>query len=94
MRGPFLTSERVTASAGRAQRLERLYGAVCENMEGAAAAQVAVIYRVPFAELRGISNVVGPRERSSWKIDEAADNAGDAAAFFLDSLGDDEIDEP
>ncbi len=49
----------------------RTQGAV-ENMEGAAAAQIAARYGIPIGEVRGISNFTGRRDRASWKVKEAA----------------------
>ena len=54
-----------------------------ENMEGAAAAQIAARYRVPMGELRGISNLTGRRDRASWKAQEAAAAAQNALAEWL-----------
>jgi futalosine hydrolase len=70
--GPFLTLETVTGSSETASRLEeRFSGAMVEGMEGAGVAHVAFKYNIPCLELRGISNMVGPRDRSMWKIPEA-----------------------
>ena len=65
--GPFLTVSRITSSRAEAQRLEQLFGPLlCESMEGAAAAQVARHYGLPFAELRAVSNLVDDRDRQRW----------------------------
>jgi futalosine hydrolase len=42
-----------------------------ESMEGAAFMYACLIQDVPFAQVRGVSNVVAPRNRAAWKIDEA-----------------------
>jgi futalosine hydrolase len=55
-------------------------------MEGAAAAHVCALYGVPFLELRGISNMVGDRDRSTWLIDQAAETAGRAALVLAAAL--------
>ncbi|MXV21036.1 futalosine hydrolase [Deinococcus xianganensis] len=70
--GPALTLGGVTGSAAQAQALERRYpGALCEGMEGAGIAHAALLAGVPALEVRGISNPVGPRDRSAWRIPEA-----------------------
>jgi futalosine hydrolase len=70
--GPFLTLETVTGSFESASRLERqVPGALVEGMEGAGVAHVAYKNNTPCLEVRGISNMVGPRERSTWKIPAA-----------------------
>jgi futalosine hydrolase len=64
----------VTGTLRRARELRRRFGALCENMEGAAAAQVCARYGVPLLEVRGISNMVSDREPASWRKREAARN--------------------
>lgn len=86
-RGLFVTVSTVTGTARRARELESLWGGVCESMEGAAAAHAAAVRGVPFAEVRGIANPVGPRDRAAWKLTEAADAAQAAVWGFLDEWG-------
>ncbi len=50
----------------------RRFSAVCENMEGAAAAHVCLLYGVRFIELRGISNRVEDRRTEDWDLPLAA----------------------
>ncbi|WP_316526833.1 futalosine hydrolase [Kitasatospora brasiliensis] len=70
--GPVLTVSTVTGSAGRAAELTTRHpGAVAEAMEGFGVAEAAVRYGVPALELRTVSNPVGPRDRSAWRIGEA-----------------------
>lgn len=70
--GTVLTVATVTGTQGRAQDLLTRYpDAVAEAMEGAAVAAAAAVAGVPFGEVRAISNVVGPRDRSAWRIPEA-----------------------
>ena len=70
--GPFVTVSSVTGSvAGANELLRRVPGALVEGMEGAGVAHAALLADIPVAEVRGISNVVGPRDRSAWRIGEA-----------------------
>ena len=70
--GPFVTVSSVTGSAAGARELRRrVPGALIEGMEGAGVAHAALLAGVPVAEVRGVSNVVGPRDRSAWRIGEA-----------------------
>ena len=55
--------------------LARRYQAVCENMEGAAVALVALRYGIPCLEIRGISNLVEDRDMSRWDIGLAVEAA-------------------
>lgn len=83
--GGFVTVSTVTGTADRAARLARRHRAVCESMEGAAAAHACLAFGVPFGEVRGISNPVGPRDRRSWRLREAAAAAQEAVLAFLGS---------
>jgi futalosine hydrolase len=70
--GCVLTVATVTGTAAGAEELLRRYpDAVAEGMEGAGVAAAARRRGVAFAELRAISNPVGPRDRDSWRIDDA-----------------------
>ena len=67
--GPILTVETVTGSLEMATDLEaRVPGALAEGMEGAGVALAAARSGVGCLEIRAISNMVGPRDRSGWRI--------------------------
>lgn len=72
--GRFLTVTTVTGTASGGALLCRRYGAQCENMEGAAVAQVALIYGADMVEVRGISNMALDRDREGWDIPLASAN--------------------
>jgi futalosine hydrolase len=70
--GPVLTVSTVTGSAARAAELAARHpGAAAEAMEGFGVAEAAARHGVPALELRTVSNAVGPRDRSAWRIGEA-----------------------
>lgn len=82
--GTVLTVSTVTGSSTTARRLaDRFPDAVAEAMEGAGVAAAAARHGVPFAEIRAISNVVGPRDREGWRIPAALDALGAAVAGVL-----------
>ncbi len=70
--GTFVTLSTCTGTSDKAQELEHRYGGLCENMEGAAVAQVAERHRTPWIEIRGISNIVEDRNLRKWDIPGAA----------------------
>jgi futalosine hydrolase len=47
------------------------YGAVTESMEGAALHYVCLCERVPFLQIRALSNYVGERNKSNWRMKPA-----------------------
>lgn len=84
--GPCVTSSTVTGRQEEAWLIAERWGALAESMEGAAAAQVCALHRVPFLEVRGISNMAGDHDRSGWQIQQAAETAGRAAVALLNAL--------
>jgi futalosine hydrolase len=84
--GGFLTLSQSTGTSSRAQTLWERYGALCENMEGAAVAHVAARYKIPSMEIRGISNMVEDRDTSRWEIKKAAKSCEEALAGVLGDL--------
>ena len=67
-RGKFVTVSTCSGTSNRGNELFNRFGGICENMEGAAAAHVALLYDTPFLEIRGISNMVEDRDISKWDI--------------------------
>ena len=56
---------------------------VAEAMEGFGVATATARAGLPFAEIRAVSNPVGPRDREAWKIPDALaalERAGTALA--------------
>lgn len=66
--GPFVTVQQCSGVQAVGDTLAARYGGICENMEGAAAAHVAAANRIPFVEIRGISNHVVDRDLSHWDL--------------------------
>lgn len=79
--GSVLTVATVTGTAATAAALSRRHpDAVAEAMEGAGVAAAATAFGVPVAEIRAISNPVGPRDRAAWRVDDALTALGTAVA--------------
>lgn len=69
---PAITVSTATGTAATAELRTRLVpGAASEGMEGYGVAIAASQQGIPVTELRAISNAVGPRDRSAWRIDVA-----------------------
>lgn len=67
---PFGTAETISgtkAGAGQGSR----FTVSLESMEGAAAAQVCLALGARFGEVRGVSNLVGERDKSRWLVGAA-----------------------
>jgi len=72
--GNFVTVSSSSGTMKRAKELEKRFHALCENMEGAAVAHLCALYKIPLIEIRGISNIVGVRDRRKWNLKLAARN--------------------
>jgi len=54
-------------------------------MEGAAFMSACLIGKVPFAQVRAVSNLVERRNRESWRLGEAIQHLGAAALRIIDA---------
>lgn len=85
--GPVLSVSTVTGTAARAEELtSRIPGATAEAMEGYGVGLAAKERGLPVLEIRAISNKVGPRDRSAWRIKEALDMLEAACAILTEVL--------
>ena len=82
-RVPFVTMNTCTGNDDDARVIEARTGGGVESMEGAAIAHVAALAGIPVGEIRGISNLVGNRDRSSWHVKEAALAAQEALLTWI-----------
>jgi futalosine hydrolase len=85
-KGNFVTLSAVSGTQRRARELEKRFHAICENMEGAALAQVCTMYGIPLFAIRGISNIAGVRDKRRWDFKGAADNCQKAVLSIISSL--------
>jgi futalosine hydrolase len=81
--GPFVTVSTCSGTDAIGREMEARTGGICENMEGAAAAQVCALHRVPFLEIRGISNLVENRDLRRWDLKKGAEIAQVAISALL-----------
>ena len=63
----------------------RRFAPQIESMEGAGFMYACLTHRVPFAQVRAVSNVVERRNRSAWKLDEAVANLCRVAGELIES---------
>ncbi|HBZ24848.1 MAG TPA: futalosine hydrolase [Rikenellaceae bacterium] len=85
-RATAVTVQTVSGLPGKRDQLERDFLPSIESMEGAAFFYVCILERVPFIELRSVSNEVGERERAKWNIPLALDSLRDASKTLLKAL--------
>lgn len=71
---PFVTGLTVNTVSGTEETIRRRaekYNCDVESMEGAAFHYACIRKRIPFLQVRSISNYVEPRDKSKWKMKEA-----------------------
>lgn len=82
-RARFITMNTCTGNDADARAIEARTGGGVESMEGAAIAHVAALAGIPVGEIRGISNPVGNRDRSAWRVKEVAAAAQKALLTWI-----------
>jgi futalosine hydrolase len=83
-RARFVTVSTCTGIDADARALEARTGGAVETMEGAAVAHVAHLHGIPVGEVRGISNIVTNRDKSSWQLRAASEAAQKAVLTWID----------
>lgn len=68
-----LTVNQISTNREMINTIRDKYMPVVESMEGAAFHYVCLMEKIPFLQLRGISNYVGERNKANWKIHESID---------------------
>lgn len=81
-----ITANEITTQPEKISLFKDRYGAEIESMEGAALHYVCISKKIPFIQIRGISNLIGERNKSKWKINEAIDSSSNACIALVDKL--------
>ncbi|MDR2027241.1 MAG: futalosine hydrolase [Prevotellaceae bacterium] len=81
-----LTNNTVSGEINLIKRMKDKFSPDIETMEGAAFFYVCIKENVPFAEIRSISNIVEPRDKSKWNIPLAIKNLSDKINSFLEII--------
>lgn len=69
-----VTVNTVTDNVKQSEQLVTKFKADVESMEGSALHYTCLQEKTPFLQLRSISNYVGERDKTKWKMKEAIDN--------------------
>ncbi len=69
-----ITINTVSDSLAQTELYKKKYDADIESMEGAAFHYVCLQEKIPFLQIRSISNFVGERVKTNWKMKEAVDD--------------------
>jgi len=81
-----ITINRISDSKFQNKMMFDKYDADVESMEGAAFHYVCLQQKIKFLQLRSISNRVGERDKSKWKMKEAIENLNQELLKIVDDL--------
>ena len=81
-----ITVNTVTDEMSFNNAMKDYWKADIESMEGAALHMVCEQLNMPYLQVRSISNYVGERNKSRWKLQEAIDNLNNAIPDILQKI--------
>lgn len=84
--GPGISVSEITTRPDRIRWYTDHYAPVVESMEGAALHYVCLQERVPFLQVRALSNYIGERDKSRWQIGPALAALHEGLTLLLDTL--------
>ncbi len=81
-----ITVNKVSDSELQKQQFIQTFNAGIETMEGAALHYVCLQEQISFIQIRSISNHVGERDKTKWKIKEAIQNLNTELQILINGL--------
>jgi futalosine hydrolase len=81
-----ITVNKVSDSELQKQQFIQTFNADIESMEGAALHYVCLQELIPFLQVRSVSNYVGERDKTKWKIKEAIINLNTQLQILINGL--------
>jgi|LakMenE01Jun11ns_1017448.scaffolds.fasta_scaffold9944781_3 futalosine hydrolase len=83
-----ITVNRISTQPEFIQGMKDKYMPVVESMEGAAFHYACLKENIPFIQFRGISNMVGERDKQKWKLGESIGALNSEIIKFLNQVTD------
>ena len=81
-----VTVNKINDSKKQAKQLKNIFNAEIESMEGAAFHFVCLQQNILFLQIRGVSNKVGVRDKTKWKIIDAIANLNRELINLVDTI--------
>ncbi|SIT14542.1 futalosine hydrolase [Filimonas lacunae] len=81
-----ITINTITTGEKRIQQIRKKYNPVIESMEGAALHYACRQTNTPFIQIRAISNYIGERDKSKWRIKDAIGELNQVLLKYIDKL--------
>jgi futalosine hydrolase len=81
-----VTINEISTDPKRIQQICRKYDPAIESMEGAALHYTCRAAGIPFLQIRAVSNYIGERDKSKWKLGESITALNEALLKYADRL--------
>ncbi|HSU27306.1 MAG TPA: futalosine hydrolase [Chitinophagaceae bacterium] len=81
-----ISVNQVSTSPSMINSYKKRFRPVIESMEGAALHYVCLMERVPFIQLRSVSNYIGERNKKKWALKESIDTLNKALIHLITNL--------
>ncbi len=81
-----ITINEITTGRQKIELYRQAFNPLIESMEGAALHYVCLNENIPFIQLRSVSNYIGERNKSRWKMKEAVVNLNHELIKLLNTL--------
>ena len=78
----------ITTAEEKIKLYKKKFDPLIETMEGAALHYVCLMEKVPFIQLRSISNYIAERDKKKWKMKKAIKNLNNELIKFVETLRD------
>ena len=76
----------ISTSKQKINSYKATFDPVTESMEGAALHYVCLMEKIPFVQLRAVSNYIGERNKKNWNLEESIINLNNELSVLLDKL--------
>ena len=81
-----ISTNEITTSKEKVKFYKETFDPVIESMEGAALHYVCLMEKIPFLQIRSISNYVGERNKKNWNLKESIINLNNELISLLHIL--------
>ncbi|HMU45738.1 MAG TPA: futalosine hydrolase [Chitinophagaceae bacterium] len=81
-----ITVNQISTNKKMIQFYRDYFDPVTESMEGAALHYVCLMEKIPFLQIRAISNYIGERNKSNWNMNDSISNLNKELVRLLESL--------
>lgn len=81
-----VTVNQITTSPQTILRYQNKLNVEVESMEGAALHYIGLAEKIPFLQIRSLSNFIGERDKSKWRLNEAIKNLNREVQLIIAKL--------